>query len=240
MESNCAGFVRASQYDSGMPKGPRKYTDAQLIQGVSECQTMRELLTFLGLAPYGGNYENIRRRISELGLDSTLIRTFHRPGPVWTCTDVELSEAVKSSRSFAQVLTKLGIPSGGNQGRLKRRVERLGLDTSHFSGMSWRKGSTTPVVPRRPLEEFLVAGRPVSTDKLRRRLIEEGFKERSCELCRKGTWNGQPIPLELDHINGRREDNRLENLRLLCPNCHAQTPTYRGRNIGAASGYSVD
>jgi len=166
-----------------MPRGPRKYTDTQLIGGVSTCQTIRELLTFLGLAPYGGNYENIKRRTTELGLDSSGIRTFSRPQRAWTFTDAELSDAVKSSRSFAQVLNKLGIPTGGNQGRLKSRVERLGLDTSHFSGMSWRKGSTTPVVPPRPLKEFLVAGRLVITNKVKRRLIEEGFKKRMCELC---------------------------------------------------------
>lgn len=83
-----------------------------------------------------------------------------------------------------------------------------------------------------PLEELLVSGRPTHTGKLRQRLVEEGFKEHRGENCRRATWLGQPIPLELDHVNGQRDDNRLENLRLLCPNCHALTPTYRGRNIG--------
>lgn len=67
---------------------------------------------------------------------------------------------------------------------------------------------------------------------LKRRLLEEGVKTARCEGCGGDEWRGAPIPLELDHINGDRRDHRLENLRLLCPNCHAQTPTYRGRNIG--------
>jgi 5-methylcytosine-specific restriction endonuclease McrA len=77
------------------------------------------------------------------------------------------------------------------------------------------------------------------TSKLKMRLFAAGLKAKKCEVCNREKWNGGPIPLELDHINGRREDNRLENLRIVCPNCHAQTDTYRGRNIGASGRYPV-
>ncbi len=127
---------------------------------------------------------------------------------------------------------------GGNQARLKARIEALGVDTAHFVGQGWRRGTTTPVVPRRSLRELLVDGRLVSTNDLKTRMIQEGVKERRCERCRLEAWNGHPIPLELDHINGRRTDNRLANLRILCPNCHAQTDTYRGRNIGSSDDLS--
>lgn len=111
---------------------------------------------------------------------------------------------------------------------------RLGLDTSHFIGQGWRIGNRAPVVPALPLEEVLVVGRYYMTNRLKSRLIASNLKQAECETCSRRTWNGGPIPLELDHVNGRRDDNRLENLRLLCPNCHAQTDTYRGRNIGVA------
>ena len=82
-----------------------------------------------------------------------------------------------------------------------------------------------------------MAGRATHVGNLRVRLLRLGLKEAKCELCERRSWNDQPIPLELDHINGRRDDNRLSNLRVLCPNCHAQTPTYRGRNIRVAQSY---
>lgn len=65
------------------------------------------------------------------------------------------------------------------------------------------------------------------------RLIEAGLMTRTCSCCRLSKWLGEQIPLELDHINGVHDDNRLGNLRLLCPNCHSLTPTYRGRNVRA-------
>lgn len=93
-----------------------------------------------------------------------------------------------------------------------------------------------------PLEEILVEGSTYQSNKLRLRLLKAGLKEYRCEKCNNTEWNDQPIPLELNHINGDNSDNRLENLELLCPNCHAQTDSYRGKNYGNAKNkhhYSV-
>jgi hypothetical protein len=195
---------------------------------------MREVLVRIGLVAYGGNYETVRRRIAELGLDTSHLRSSSRVG-LAARSDDEIAHAVARSRSYAQVMARLGIRPGGTQARLTARVRVLRLDTSHFVGQAWSAGMNASVGRRTPIEELLVVGRLVWTSGLRRRLIADGLKEARCERCRRARWNGQPIALELDHVNGRRDDNRLANLRILCPNCHAQTVNYRGRNIGAAA-----
>jgi hypothetical protein len=146
-------------------------------------------------------------------------------------TEEEFVIAVKTSTSIRQVLNKLGLKeAGGNYSITKTRIKNLGLDTSHFKGQAWNKGKT--LGPRKPVEELLVIDRkhPYQSFKLKNRLLQEGIKIHQCEFCGITEWQGKPAPLELDHINGINYDNRLENLRLLCPNCHAQTDTYRGRN----------
>lgn len=87
---------------------------------------------------------------------------------------------------------------------------------------------------KQSIESILVEQSSYQTNKLRHRLLKEGIKEYKCENCQRTTWNDLPIPLELDHKNGSNSDHRLENLQLLCPNCHAQTDTYRGKNRGRA------
>lgn len=83
-----------------------------------------------------------------------------------------------------------------------------------------------------PLSEILIKDSIYQSNKLRKRLINAGLKNHQCETCGLVEWLGSPIPLELDHINGDKHDNRLSNLRVICPNCHALTDTYRGKNIG--------
>lgn len=142
----------------------------------------------------------------------------------------EFKLAVEQSYSVAQVLTKLGLaPKGGNYGVFHRYKKQHNIDTSHFTGQGHLKGKTHNYTTK-PLEEILVEESDYNSHKLRLRLIGEGIKEHKCECCRLSEWMGQPISLELDHIDGDNKNNKLDNLRVLCPNCHAQTPTYRGKN----------
>jgi 5-methylcytosine-specific restriction endonuclease McrA len=148
-------------------------------------------------------------------------------------TDEELVAAVARSFSYRMVLVELKlIPAGGNYDQIKKRIGILNIDNSHFTGSRWNVGvrrKRTRYGQR--LSELLVENSDYQSFKLKTRLFSEGLKKQECELC---SWNEMSvdgrIPLELDHINGVHSDNRLENLRILCPNCHSLQPTHRGRN----------
>ena len=147
----------------------------------------------------------------------------------YTYSEEDLRKAVKTSTSTRQVLEKLDIvPAGGNYQTTNKRIQKLNIDTSHFTGQAWNRGKI--IGPKRPIEEYLKENSVVQSFRLKNRLLLEGLKEHKCECCGITEWNGKPAPLELDHINGNHHDNQLENLRILCPNCHAQTDTYRGKN----------
>lgn len=147
--------------------------------------------------------------------------------------DEKLIAVVETSRSYRQVIIALGlIPKGGNYSTVKRNIRKLGIDISHFLHMGWRKGAKTSTVKPTPLSQILIENPSWggTNHSLKNRLIREGIKERKCEICGIISWLDLPISHHMDHINGNREDYRLENLRILCPNCHSQTETYAGRN----------
>ena len=149
-------------------------------------------------------------------------------------TDAQFIDAVNSSLSYAQVLEKLGLKiAGSNYDSVKRKIKELSLDTSHMTGKAWNQGKRfTTVKPAKLLSEILVEHSTYTNfNKLRKRLLKEGIKEYKCECCNRIEWLGKPIKLELHHINGVKDDLRIENLQILCPNCHAYTDNYRGKNI---------
>lgn len=141
-------------------------------------------------------------------------------------------KAVASSTSIRQVLISLKVsPHGGNYQTANNYIKKLSLDTSHFLGKGWNKGNSPNIYLNRTTQDYLDNKYPIQSNKLRLRLLREGYFEHKCYKCNNTEWNDQPIPLELEHIDGNNQNNELSNLTILCPNCHAQTLTYRGRNI---------
>lgn len=121
----------------------------------------------------------------------------------------------------------LGIsPATGSQTHMSKRARNAGIDWSHFTGKP-----SVPSSKKRPIEDYFSNKYGIKSDTLKRRLIHEGFKKASCERCAATEWLDGPVPLELDHKNGDHWDNSLENLEILCPNCHAVKTSLQARGI---------
>jgi hypothetical protein len=144
-------------------------------------------------------------------------------------SDEDLIAAIPVSKTYADVIRILGLSekSAGNWATVQKHIKRLGLDTSHFD--RYHGIRTSGLIPKKPLSEIMVQESTYSTHSLAKRLVSEGIRDQKCTRCGLTEWQGVPVPLELDHINGVPNDHRDHNLRFLCPNCHALTPTWRGR-----------
>lgn len=139
-----------------------------------------------------------------------------------------LESIVKDSYSIAEVARKLGLVDKGSTFKtIKKYITKYNLDTSHFTGLAWRKGKKDTYVNK--LDDILKDGINYGSNRLLTRLVKAGLKQYECEKCKISSWQGNAITLELHHINGDHYDNTINNLQILCPNCHSQTETYRSR-----------
>ena len=149
-------------------------------------------------------------------------------------SDDEIREAVKKSFSFRATLISLGLcgDGGGNVYSLKQRIKDLGISTEHFLGSAYLKGKQHSWGRKTDSSEIFTSDSKYrgSTDAIKRRYIKEFDVPYECLSCKIKEWMGQKLTLQLDHKNGKRNDNRPENLRLLCPNCHSLTHNFAGRN----------
>mgnify|MGYP001187265809 CR=1 FL=1 len=143
-------------------------------------------------------------------------------------TDEDLKKAVEKCKSIAQILAYLNLqPAGGNYLSIQQHIGRLGLKLpDRRERLGWLKGKTH-THNTRPLTEVLVDKKVENTHRLRLRLLSSGIKEHKCEKCCLTHWLNRPIPLEIHHKDGNRKNNLLDNIELLCPNCHAFTDNYR-------------
>lgn len=155
--------------------------------------------------------------------------------PRRTWTEEQLTQAVASSTHITDVLRKLNLCNSGNRANIKKYIEKFGIDTSHFETGTERQNRLNNALGKRraaSLDEILIKGSYYNRFHLKIRLFNAGLKKRVCELCGQNEmWQGKKISLILDHVNGDRTDNRIENLRIVCPNCGAALPTHAGRNI---------
>ena len=139
----------------------------------------------------------------------------------------ELEEVVKVSYTYSDVLRKLGckLTNGGNFRTLKNKIIQWGIGTSHFKQTN--KGNK-----KLTAEDLLIENCTHNRRSLKRYIIQHNLIPYKCAICgNTGEWNNKPLTLTLDHINGINDDNRLENLQFVCPNCDSQQDTYGSKNL---------
>ena len=154
-----------------------------------------------------------------------------KTSPIWTTPLKEFEKIVAQSKSLSEIFNYFNISlSGGSYRALKQRLEDDNIDYSHIRlGGGCNKGRTFPKTSI-DLSKVMVKNSSYCRGHLKKRLLKKGILENTCEICYQGEiWNDQKLVMVLDHKNGKRNDHRIENLQMLCPNCNSQQKTFAGR-----------
>ncbi|MFD5740911.1 HNH endonuclease signature motif containing protein [Streptomyces massasporeus] len=208
--------------------GASAYTRERLEEAARGARSLSEALERLGVDPRTSTRRYVSDRMRKLGVD---VSHFEREGVRWTRDALE--RAVAASTNVCGVLRHLGLEVvGGHHTHISRKIRAYGIDTSHFQAQGRGKPRRRPgsVLVEQPSD----SARRIASSRLKQAMLGQGVEER-CGLCGvEALWLGEPLPLEVDHIDSDWRNNRIDNLRLLCPNCHSTTDSYRGRGKGRA------
>lgn len=211
-----------------------QYSDDEFIKSVKSSNNIKQALQKLGLKPSGANYNVFRRRCQQLQLE---VATYDKRKNNYkkireTICPHTVEKAVADSVSCRSCLSKLSLGNvNSNRSWLLSVIDEQKFSTSHWRGQGHLKGKTHNWSRKKPLKEILTKNSSYTNNScLKSRLMKELGWKNICSSCGISTWHGQSLSLHLDHINGVNNDNRLKNLRLLCPNCHSLTETYCGKN----------
>lgn len=196
-----------------------RWKKEKLVKLVNECDTLGEIINKMGLYACTSSYNRLHNKLIEYDIDYSRILNKNIKDR-WK--EKNLKPIVENSDSVKEVLKKLKLRNaGGNFKTLEKYVEKYDLSIEHFVKIEHVFRNKIPT------EKILVENSTYHRGHLKDRLYKEGLKERKCELCGQGEeWNDMKISLILDHINGIHNDNRIENLRIVCPNCNAGLDTH--------------
>lgn len=207
--------------------------DITFINTIKNSKNIHEALTKMGLNARGGAYKTFKRRCSFLSVD--LSHFINEKELRKNILDNEIIFACNNtfSRQSALKFIKLNHTVGVNIIWLNKKIQQLHINIDHWTGQAHLKNKTHNWNNVLPLNEILVKNSVyTSNSSLKSRLLKSNLLEYKCSKCAIYEWLGDKLSLQLEHINGDNTDNRIENLTLLCPNCHSQTSTFAGKNIG--------
>ena len=198
--------------------------DDEFISCITSSHSWREALQKLNMKTVT---RSIQRRVQNLQVDTSHFEKFWDGlyTKINRLSSQQINEVIQSSNSWDQVMNKFGYKSLAFCNQIKSKLDNLNINTSHLRDCKYNLRLIENS------EVFVEDSDYVNGSNIKKRLQNDMGWERSCSSCKLKDWLGNPIPIQLDHINGNHFDNRIENLRFLCPNCHALTDTYCGKNM---------
>jgi ribosomal protein S27AE len=213
-----------------------RYDKNKLIELVNKSTTLKEILLELDILPIESNYKTLKKYLKKYNINYSSLNFIRNKDQINSkYSEENLKNIISNSLTFREIFNKLGLDTHGNNYKtLHKYINKYNIDVSHFNVNAIQAKKLLAFnFNKIPIEIILVENsKYTSTNHLKNRLYDEGLKERICEKCGQGEiWHGEHMSLILDHIDGVPNNNKIENLRIVCPNCNATLPTFAGKNV---------